>query len=201
MRPRAHEVVKLSWATLALVRRPMGSTSCPERLKSGSEGLQCRPPDPGDSCIGPRTLRVYHLSQVTLAWFRGPTVWTSSPGHIALRSDCPRFRPELRGNSRPCPRAHGVDHMSRGTLARVRALTWWTSCPARIGSWSEPVRATRYPGRLWRGSEGLHVAQDSWSDQISRTTPAWVRGPAGSTSYPRRVALVRLPVGLKSSPG
>ena len=122
----------------ALVRRSMVSTSCPRRLKRCSTGLQGRPPEPGDSRIGPRSHGVYQLSQATPSRFPGPTVLTSSSGRLILGSDGPWGCPELRGDSRPCPRARGVDQMSRETFARVKVVRGRPAVPPESGPGPKP---------------------------------------------------------------
>ena len=158
----------------ALVRRSMVSASCPRRLKRCSTGLQGRPPEPGDSRIGPRSHGVYQLSHSTPSRFPGPSVFTSSRGRIILGSDGPWGCPELRGDSRPCPRACGVDQMSRETFARVKVLRGRPAVPPESG-----------PGPRSRGV-----------DQLSRVNQASVRMRAVSTTFPgdsgscRRVRVV-----------
>ena len=122
----------------APVRRSMVSTSCPRRLKRCSTGLQGRPPEPGDSRIGPRSHGVYQLSQATPSRFPGPTVLTSSRGRLILGSDGPWGCPELRGDSRPCPRARGVDQMSRETFARVKVVRGRPAVPPESGPGPKP---------------------------------------------------------------
>ena len=177
----------------ALVRRSMVSTSCPRRLKRCSTGLQGRPPEPGDSRIGPRSHGVYQLSQATPSRFPGPTVFTSSSGRVILGSDCPWGCPELRGDSRPCPSARGVDQMSRENFARVKVVRGRPAIPPESGPGPKPrgvdqlSRVTRArvpvpavspscPGRLGTWSEGPQVYQHF------RDTQAHARGPTVARS-------------------
>src|SRR5512137_2969260 len=125
------------------------------------------------------------MSRATLARLREPAVWTSYPGSLALASMAPQGRPAVPGDWGLGPKALGVDQLSRATRARIRG----------------PAGQPDIPGDSGADPRACRIAQDSWSDQLSRATRAWVRWPAGTSSSRGRVALVRLPAGLNSSPG
>lgn len=161
----------------ALVRRSMVSTSCPRRLKRCSTGLQGRPPEPGDSRIGPRSHGVYQLSQATPSRFPGPTVLTSSSGRLILGSDGPWGCPELRGDSRPCPRARGVDQMSRETFARVKVVRGRPAVPPESGLGPKPCGVDQLSRVIGPVSECARC------QPRCRETPDLVRGSAWSTRH------------------
>ena len=171
-------------------------TSCPGRLRLGSEVLRGRPALPGDWRLG--------------SW---PTALTSCPGGLAPDSQSPRGGPAVPGNTRSGPWARGVDQMSRATRAIFRGPVWSTSSPRRLELGSKGPRCrpappgdsrsgsraaglTSSPGGLGNWSvdprgRSAHLG-DSCScpmahgvDQLSQRSRTWLRCPAESIICPR----------------
>ena len=163
--PRDHRVEELSRDSRAWVRTPSGSTSCPGRLRPGSELLRGRPALPGHLHLCPRALGVDLLSQAL------------GPG-----SDGPWARPAVPGDWGPSPKALSVDHLSLATRTRVRRPAGSTNCPGRLGPWSKAPRLRPdLPGESRSGRIACGF------DQLSRGTRARVRGPEASSSCPRGI--------------
>ena len=207
----------MSRATLARVRRPSGSTSCPGQLGPGSESPRGQAALPGDSRFGLRARGVEQLSQATRAWVCGPKCSTSPSGQIAPCSDGPQCQQALRVESGPCPRARSVDQLCQATQVCVRGpavylLSWATWEFARCSAGSNSCPGNSGPGPRARGADQLSrgiqpmpegqphppVVPGDWDpclkarlfDQLSLANHAWVRVPAGLTGSPGQHALL-----------
>ena len=120
-----------SRVTRARVRGPAVSTSCPGRLRPGSEVPWCRTTPRGASLSGQRARRVDQLcwrllpgseclggrplSRVTRGQVRCSAVSTSRPGRLGPMSQVPRDPPDIPGYPGPGSSARGVDQHSRAT--------------------------------------------------------------------------------------
>ena len=175
--PRTRIFNQLSQATRAHVREPAGSTSCPVRLGPGSEGPRCRPAVPYHSRLRPMSRRSTSCPRRLWPTTEGAQMLTSyprrpGPGPGPMRSKgCPRgirpvpagqqVLPVDPGDSVPCLRAQDVDQI-------FRALG--PGCEVRRGRPTVPHDSgTGQKARMFK--------------QLSRTTRAWVRWPAWSTSF------------------
>jgi len=181
--PRARGVDQLSRVTLARVRGPSGSTSCPWRFRLGFESAvstscpgslphgsdipRCQPALLGDSCSGPRACGVDQLSQVTRPRVRWPTRSINFPGRFGPVSMGPWCRPTVPDVPGQGPKARGVDQHICASRTRVRSPRRRPAVPDNSG----PCLRSR----------GL--------DQLSWGTWARVRGPAVWTSSCRLLSL------------
>ena len=197
--PRAHGVDQLSQATCARFRVPAGSTSCPGRLRPGSEGswvdrlswttrALVRGPVGSPSCPGQSGPMLdvpccRPTCPVTWAQVRGPEVWTSYPARLGIGFNCLQCRPPVPGDAGSAPKPAGS-----------------TSDPGRLGPWSEGLRVDQL-------SWGLGPVSVCPQDQqallgslrtrqrvrgvkpLSWATMACVSGPAVSNSCPMQLGL------------
>ena len=132
-----------------------------------SKGPRCRPTLLVDSRSGHRACGFDKLSRATRDRVRGPAGSTSSLGRLELGSEGPLFRLALPGGSGPFPRARGFEQLS-GQLR-----------PTSLDLRCRPAA----PGDSGQGPRSCTVDEHSWA------TCTRVRGPAGSTSTPGRLAL------------
>ena len=186
---------QLTRAPRARVRGTKGSTSCPGRLGTWSEGLRCRPAIPGNSGPCPKASGLLQLSRGTRDRARGPWCQTALPGDTHFGPSSPRGRPEVLSDSGPCPRARGVRQLSRASRAWVRAPGVDQKSRMTLARVRRPLSSTCGPGRLgpvpdvpWVRSAVPNVSCPGPTacgfNQLSRATRSQVRGPTGLSRDP-----------------
>ena len=145
--------------------RPVGSITCPWRLRPVSEVPRGRPAVLDDLRRCPICQGVHQLSRTTHNPVRGPAV---SPAGLD---------DSLLGLS-----SCGVDQLSWTACACIRKTAVSISCPGRLGSGSEcPRGRSAVPDASRRGASARRF------DQKPRATWARVQGPAGSIRSPGRL--------------
>ena len=148
--------------------RPVGSITCPWRLRPVSEVPRGRPAVLDDLRRCPSCQGVHQLSRTTHNPVRGPAVSPAGLDHSLL-----------------CLSSRGDDQQSRMTRACIRGAAVSISCPGRLGSGSEcPRGRSAVPGDLGPCVTAFSVDQLSWEYQACA---GW---PAVSISCPGRLVLV-----------
>ena len=176
-----------------------------------SEAPRARAALPDHSCLGPRARGVDQLSRRLGPWLEGPRCRPGVHGDSGPCPENPRVRPALPCDLCPGPRACGMNRLTRGIRARVRGPVVSTGCPRGIrpvpagqqvlpvdpGD-SVPCLRAQDVDQIFRAlGPGCEVRRgrptvphDSGTGQkarmfkqLSRTTRAWVRWPAWSTSF------------------
>ena len=110
---------QLSWATRALVRGRLQSSSFSGFIALGTDGPRGRQTLRGDSCPGPSTPVVNQVSRGVRARGHVPVVSSRCPRQLRPGSEGPRGRPAFSVNSCWCLRAIVVDQISLVNRARV----------------------------------------------------------------------------------
>ena len=177
-----------------------------------SECPQGRPALPGDSGPGPRARGVDQVSWATQALVGRTAVVTRCPRGLGPVPEGPQSGPDVPGNTGLYPSPHGVDQLSRVTGALVRRTAVSTRFPWRLGHVPSALGVDSSPWQSRPRSEGprgrLDVPGDSGRcprargvDQLSRVTRVRVRGPTVYQLSQSTRACARCPAGSTSCPG
>ena len=151
------------------------STSCPGRIRLGSDGPRVPPTLAGNSGSGPMARGVDQVSRATQAHVPGPKESTS----------CTMF-------SGQGPRSCSVDENSQANRARVRGPVVSTSCPGGFAPVSDCPECR----------QALHCPRAREVDQLSQATRTQFRGPAASPgSQGRHAPGSDRPQGAPAVPG